>query len=298
MVISAVKSSLKAVAKAVLQSVVARRNRQAYRERVMAEPITPSFKHDVEAKLLLQFDLPQSPCIDIGANNGFYSTILEGPVGTSNLYIFEPLPHLHAKLKQQFRGAHLFDYALSDREGTQSIRVPYINGNPYYTRATLNDHTEAGQTDTEEIAVQLVPLDKVVSDLGLDAISVIKIDVEGHEHAVIQGALETIKRFKPLLMVEIEVRHHDEPISTIFSTLESIGYRGFYIRGLEFRLSSIAEFDPVRDQAIEHLESRRLVEYFNNFLFVHESAETEFVTKVERFLEQERQRAQATPLTK
>ena len=84
------------------------------REQAITSPITADYPFDVEAKLLRSVVVESSVMLDIGANTGVYSTILEDIVGSQNLYIFEPLPHLHRYLKKRFKNAHVFDVALSD----------------------------------------------------------------------------------------------------------------------------------------------------------------------------------------
>ena len=98
------------------------------REQAITSPITADYPFDVEAKLLRSVVVESSVMLDIGANTGVYSTILEDIVGSQNLYIFEPLPHLHRYLKKRFKNAHVFDFALSDKEERRNIRVPFIGG--------------------------------------------------------------------------------------------------------------------------------------------------------------------------
>ena len=56
----------------------------------------------------------------------------------------------------------------------------------------------------------------------------IKIDVEGHEAAVLPGATATIDRERPRIVIEIEQRHLDCPISDIFDQIRVHGYRGWF----------------------------------------------------------------------
>ncbi|MCC8991177.1 MAG: FkbM family methyltransferase [Streptococcus sp.] len=258
------------------------------RQKVMTLPITPDYPFDPEAKLLRCIGIKPT-MLDIGANTGIYSEILEDVVGSDNLYIFEPLPHLYKHLKQKFKRSHVFDWAISDHEDTQNIRVPYIGGERFDTRASLNKHSEPDETSYEEIAVHLSTLDNVIKKLGLQSIGFIKIDVEGHELEVLNGGVETLTRFNPLVLIEIETRHHQYPITKIFSKFEDISYKGYYINPETYMLLKTNQFDSNRDQNQEYLKSRHFIRYLNNFFFVHESFEKEFVLKVLTFLESEKQ---------
>jgi FkbM family methyltransferase len=276
----------------VIERLLADKQKTRTRERVMNRPMSPDYPFEPEVKLIGAIGLGGRVALDVGANTGLYSTILERIVGSGNLYIFEPLPHLHVDLKRRFAKAHVFDIALSDREGVEQIRVPYIGGKRYDTRASLNDHAEANQTSFEAIEVRLSSLDVLVKQVGIDSIGFIKIDVEGHELQVIEGAVETIERFHPLMLVEIETRHHRFPISEIFARLETMGYRGHYIDPASFELLPVARFDSARDQKQEDLEAKAYLRYLNNFFFVHETEERDFVAKVAGFLDAEKRSMQ------
>jgi FkbM family methyltransferase len=229
--------------------------------------------------------------LDIGANTGVYSAILEDVFGSENLYLFEPLPHLQRYLKRRFPRAHVFDFGLSDKREKQTIRVPYINGKRFDTRATCNDHTESNQTGCDEFEVQFLPLDEVARSVPFDSVGFVKIDVEGHELEVLDGAVETLTRFKPLVLIEIEARHHAFPITKTFSRLEAMGYKGYYVNPATFELLSVSRFDSDRDQDPERFKSRDFAKYLNNFFFVSEASEKGFAAKAAAFLESEKRLA-------
>ncbi|MRR53438.1 MAG: FkbM family methyltransferase [Deltaproteobacteria bacterium] len=267
--------------------LIAEREKAELRHKVLTLPITHEYPFDPEQKLLRSIGI-ESPMLDIGANTGIYSATFEDIVGSENLFIFEPLPHLQRHLRQKFKKSHVFDFAISDKEGTQRIRVPYIKGKRCDTRATFNSHSELNQTGFDEIEVNFFSLDSVVKELQLESIGFIKIDVEGHELQVIDGGIETFTRFKPLILIEIESRHHPFPISNIFSKFEDIGYAGYYIDPQTYKLLKVAQFDNDRDQDLENLTSRNFICYLNNFFFVHETSENDFVTKAVAFLDSEK----------
>ncbi len=89
-----------------------------------------------------------------------------------------------------------------------------------------------------------------------------KIDVEGHEEAVLHGGLETLMREKPNLMIEIEERHAPGSLDRVSTLLQGLGYLGFYLDGKQIK--PIAQFNPDRDQVRQNGKAGR---YINNFLF-------------------------------
>jgi uncharacterized protein YndB with AHSA1/START domain len=97
-------------------------------------------------------------------------------------------------------------------------------------------------------------------------VSLLKVDVEGHELEVLQGASRTIDRERPVILVEVEQRHISVPIATVFRYITDYGYRGFFWR--HGRLWPIAEFASEIHQSTpgsHSLIDRK--EYVNNFIF-------------------------------
>jgi FkbM family methyltransferase len=95
----------------------------------------------------------------------------------------------------------------------------------------------------------------------------LKIDVEGHELAVLQGARETLKKHRPTILVECETRHRpDHDVRPVFAQLESLGYRGSFF--LNRSRVPLADFDPAIHQRLDPANPDRLPrEYVNNFVF-------------------------------
>ena len=64
-----------------------------------------------------------------------------------------------------------------------------------------------------------------LDEYNFSDVNFIKIDVEGHEHEVIEGARETIKKFKPTMVIEMEEKHNQIPIEEQISSVEKMGYQ-------------------------------------------------------------------------
>ncbi len=237
------------------------------RHRIDAMPLGDDAPIDVELRLLRTLDL-DGAVLDVGANTGQYSVALEDVVRADRLYLFEPVPHLAAMLRRRFRRSHVVEVALSGAPGRATLRVPYIDGRPVHTRATLNRHVETHQTGADEVTVRLDTLDRQVAALGIGPIALIKIDVEGHELDVIAGAVATLASQSPLLLVEIEARHHAFPIAEVFARLEGLGYEGWVVDPAGRRVIGTADFSADAHQRLEDLEARRFSRYLNNFFFV------------------------------
>lgn len=248
------------------------------------EPVNADYRPDIEARFLHGYLSRRSVVLDVGANTGTYATVIEDATGPRSLVIFEPLPQLASLLQERFPGSRVRPVALSDRSGRATIRVPSIAGKAYSTRATLNDHEEPGQSGFEEVEIVLGTLDDAVVDLALKRIDVVKIDVEGHELEVLAGARGSLERFQPVVLIEIETRHHTFPITDVFACLEACGLRGHFFDPRTMAVRPVEEFDVELDQRLEHLMARDFMHYLNNFWFVPAQRERDFLTQAERFL--------------
>jgi FkbM family methyltransferase len=146
--------------------------------------------------------------------------------------------------------------ALSDRDGTARLRVPHLDTGyaSIEPENTLTDHTP------EHVRTIEVPTRRLDA-LSLEDVGFMKVDVEGHEEAVLRGAVETIETNRPNLLLELEERHSAGCIPRVRDLLHQRGYTGVVLRGRTIR--SLETFDPVRHQAQE--DARH---YVRNFIFV------------------------------
>ena len=108
--------------------------------------------------------------------------------------------------------------------------------------------------------VETQPLDA----LDHTNIGFIKIDVEGHEEAVIEGATETLRRERPALLIEIEQRHARGDVRDLLRRITDLGYCGFFLHGRVPR--------PLEEFCVEQHQSRPLADpstgpYVENFFF-------------------------------
>lgn len=129
---------------------------------------------------------PDSNCIDLGANMGYYSMLLAG-MGC-NVYAIEPQPHLadliYLSAAENHYNVSVHRMAVSDQNGQFTMRVPTGHGmNASLAYEPLSPH---GYT---EIEVPVTRLDDFGS--GFDFI---KVDVEGAEDRVFDGAQNFISK--------------------------------------------------------------------------------------------------------
>lgn len=202
--------------------------------------------------------------LDVGANIGSWT----GPASRSfqSVHAFEPDAEIVGALRESVaKNVTVHGMALSNRTGVGKFHTPIANGRPVTTLASLEDH-EAQGAEFSVCNVRLAPLDT----LNLRHIDVVKIDVEGHEAAVLEGAGETIDRERPTLIVEIEDRHNSASSENIIASIVAKGYGCYYVYGNElvpFQAGSIAKLQR-RDLLPVAGSRKKNLDYINNFVFI------------------------------
>ncbi len=141
--------------------------------------------------------------MDIGANYGWYTTLMSKLVGSSGqVHAFEAAPTtmelLRRNCKENGVGNEVFlnNVALGSAPGTATIHVPRQHGGaslkPYYDEPT------------EKHEVPVITLDSYVAEKKLGGVKFVKMDVEGSELAVLKGATSLMKsQHPPIWLMEV-----------------------------------------------------------------------------------------------
>ena len=184
---------------------------------------------------------------------------------------FEPNPALVAKLTTALpKNVALHPVALSDEPGEMTLWLP-PGGAGTEGRASLDerDRPAAGWRPATTATMRL-------DDCGLTDVGFIKIDVEGHELAVLRGATETIDREQPNLMVEVEGNDdRDDLLDEVIAFFAERSYRCEYLLG--------GTWHPIQelDRAATSVMARKVAEHgmFTNTLFYSRHYVHNFVFK-------------------
>ncbi|WP_313599393.1 FkbM family methyltransferase [Epilithonimonas vandammei] len=210
--------------------------------------------------------------MDVGANVGAYLYTLENHLKPENIYAFEPNQQLFKRLKRLFPKVNLLSFALSDVSTIAEFKIPVINGEKVHTRGTLQTSIkEKNEEKTILQKVEVKPLDDLVFDktqtnkLNLKNLDFIKIDVEGNEMQTLRGAKKTIEKFKPILMVEMEQRHHKENLWSLISEIADWGYSVNFLDRKTLQPKLLTE-EFLNQQNPDNVKNYK--DYINNIIFL------------------------------
>ena len=193
--------------------------------------------------------------IDVGANKGVYSYALLAH--SKSVHAFEPNPKLFRVLSSWASGkVVLHPEALSNVSASTDLLVPRSASGFSNQGASLSAIKVSG--DHRKVAVRAVRFD----DLGIGDVGFMKIDVEGFEREVLEGASETLRRDRPNLLIEMEEAHTHVPIGDMVATVNAYGYSCFaLVRGV---LTPFARLDPEK----HHRNPACRDDYVFNFIFL------------------------------
>jgi FkbM family methyltransferase len=145
--------------------------------------------------------------VDIGANTGFYTLLAAATRPDRNLWSVEPDPEARTILERNLQlnklgdRVRVFPEALSDRVGVASLYVPTKDHGCIETSSSLEPDFK--QSHHGVLQVPVCTLDTLAARTNPPLIGLIKIDVEGHEAAVLAGAGGTVAAHQPWIFIEV-----------------------------------------------------------------------------------------------
>lgn len=159
-----------------------------------------------DKKLIEMYINDQSTFLDVGSNIGHFSFYFKSLFPNLNCHLFEPIPWLadcvrHTLRDSQLNNVHLHQMALSDQNGESTFYIDTFNDGGHSLLAEkLSGRSQQGRS----IKVNVRKLDDMIgNELKLTRLDFIKVDVQGAERSFLKGAKDTIRTFKPKMLIEV-----------------------------------------------------------------------------------------------
>ena len=230
-----------------------------------------------EIHLIRHLVEPGTTALDIGCSIGIYAAEMARYAGKVIAFEANPAVAQFARAVAP-RNVEVVNVALSSAPGRATLKIPRNPGGATVDElATIEpgNPLHASDSDTE---VEMKRLD----DMGIANCSFIKIDVEGHEEAVLDGAADLIAAQRPVLMIELDESLNKGALARLAARYAALNYRAFFLS--HGKLRPVSEFDPARHQNAANLRPRhklpRGVEYINNFVFVPEEKSARILARL------------------
>ena len=161
------------------------------------------FSEDHELKIIEKFSKSKKVfLLDCGANYGFYSFYTGSLSAENKVIAFEASTHTSKKFEanlelNDLKNIKLENLAVSNKENEFLIFNESIKD--WESSLTDNSFISSGS-----IKIKTTKIDHILKNQNLDEYYlIIKLDIEGNEFDAIKGSLETIKKYSPLIIIEL-----------------------------------------------------------------------------------------------
>lgn len=178
---------------------------------------------ELESQVILQLLPSGGTAVEVGANVGAHTVALARQAGPGGrIYAFEPQPVIFQNLCANLALNGLTNvYPHNQACGAEASRMRFpdinyaVSGNFGGVSLEMLPDVQTG------MMIDIVPLDA----LGLPRCDLLKIDAEGMEHPVIEGAQKLIETCSPILYVEND---RPEKSAELIETILNMGYRAWW----------------------------------------------------------------------
>lgn len=205
--------------------------------------------------------------LDIGANDGMSYSILRKFSRFTNIISFEPNFSNYRNLKKIEKNDKKFKckkLALSNKNEKKYFYTPYFKG---YALTQISGISKPGvearlkkSLYVKNLLKKITIKKEILNTLKLDKFNYnplfIKVDIEGHEFECIKGSIKTIKRSKPILMVEYDKKICDK----IFMLLKKYNYRKFIFNKITKKIDN---FDKKKEIFNMFFINTKHIKYLN-----------------------------------
>lgn len=177
--------------------------------------------------------------IDAGANRGQFARASARRWPGARVYAFEPLPDMAALLRRRVGGEpriRVVETALGERTGrVKFFRNAYTHVSSVLPIHEANDQPKYDKSLVTELEVPITRLDEAVATLEIESPVLLKMDVQGYERAVLEGATAFLSRIDYLVYeTSFQPLYEGQPV---FDALHD------YVRGLGFEFVAPVGFN-------------------------------------------------------
>ncbi len=212
-----------------------------YRWRLSGSFVAHLFKaatqqhHRALAPTIARLVPAEAVVLDIGAHAGQFTKLFARAVPAGRVYAFEPGSYARSILRSvvwlhRLGNVEIVPVALGAADGLAHLNIPLKHRGSYgFGLSHLGTAADRWPMVATEL-VALTTIDAVAAALALNRVDFIKADIEGWELALLRGAEETLRRFRPVLLIELSEAHlarAGDRLGDAFAFMDRLGYAAF-----------------------------------------------------------------------
>ncbi len=191
--------------------------------------------HRVLAPIIARLVPAEAVVLDVGAHAGQFTKLLARLATAGRVYAFEPGSYARSILRtvvwlHGLDNVEIVPMALGAAGGLASLSTPVKNSGSYgFGLAHLGAPADRWRAVAQEL-IALTTVDAVVAALALSRVDFIKADIEGWEMSLLRGADQTLRRFRPCLLIELSDAHlvrAGDRLGDAFAFMHGLGYTAF-----------------------------------------------------------------------
>lgn len=215
---------------------------------------------EVELELVHKNLSEKSVFFDIGANVGLYSLSAARQFNNIEIHAFEPVPDTFRELKNNLEKNQLNSKIIINQLAVSNTNESVYMTTDYHSSNYMTESTSL----QNKIEVTCTTIDDYVEKYSIQKIDFIKIDVEGQELLVLQGCEQCLKKFKPILLVEIIEQENIffdrkfQDYMQVINYLTDLGYKYYQIDDNKCLIPA------------EKLAEAKPVNSYHNYLFYYD----------------------------
>jgi FkbM family methyltransferase len=199
----------------------------------LAHLLKASFKqHHRELELIFERYIPKNAVvIDVGGHAGQFSKMFAEIAPQGFVFTFEPATYSRtilytALFLNKKKNVVVIPAGLGAHCGCEIINIPLKRKRSLGFGLSHIGDDNSGRSVVKEPIV-LISLDEFIVKTGIERVDFIKADIEGWELKMLKGARETLKRFRPTIMIELNEDHlkrAGDSLADTWSFLTALGY--------------------------------------------------------------------------
>jgi len=194
-------------------------------------------------------------CLDIGSNIGYYAVLESKNVGEKGKVIaIEPSPvnfdylTMNSEL-QDTANIKVHNFAVGDRNGT----IDFVISRESNWSRVVEDNKIVKPGD-KMIKIQIKTVDTFLEENPIERLDFLRMDVEGHELKIFKGSKNTLRKFKPILMIEFHKMYLGKnETRELLQELKSMGYESKYYIPRLLDMPVIGNIGDVKKFGLEEL---------------------------------------------
>jgi len=194
-------------------------------------------------------------CIDIGSNIGYYAILESSKIGNNGMvWSIEPSPQNFETLSKNIilnQRKNIKCYNIAIGSGNGKIDFLISKKSNWSKIKNESDHIENGD---KIIQVDIMTLDSFSEKNEIKKVDLLRMDVEGYERNIIEGSMNFLEKFKPILMIEVhKMIIGNNGTNEFLEKLQLMNYECEYFIPRVFDVPIIGDLNDIKNKSIKEL---------------------------------------------